>query len=205
MTKNFFFYVFFHGKKGGSGFLGQHIVRLIEERDPTVKEIRILDLQPYKNRLSKYHRGMSERESKETRKKLISTLIFISHLSIPWMFGFHLVEWAELNSISTHSTLTQLYYLLANLINAIFIIWLGHSEHKKLVSIVGDICEEAKNIEHAFEGVDCVFHCAAYINFQYPPNFDELERVNVMGNLLYFKLMAQPTLDLFLLSTYASI
>lgn len=92
---------------GGSGFLGQHIVRLIEERDPTVKEIRIVDLQPYENRLR-------------------------------------------------------------------------HSEHKKLVSIVGDICEPA-SIEHAFDGVDCVFHCAAYINFQYPPNFDELERVNVKG------------------------
>ncbi|CRK96173.1 CLUMA_CG009602, isoform A [Clunio marinus] len=92
---------------GGSGFLGQHIVRLIEERDPTVKEIRIVDLRPYENRLR-------------------------------------------------------------------------HSEHKKLVSILGDICDPA-SIEHAFEGVNCVFHCAAYINFQYPPNFDELERVNVKG------------------------
>lgn len=39
---------------GGAGFLGQHIVRLIEERDPTVKEIRIVDLKPYENRLGKY-------------------------------------------------------------------------------------------------------------------------------------------------------
>lgn len=54
---------------------------------------------------------------------------------------------------------------------------------------MGDICEPA-SIEHAFDGVDFVFHCAAYINFQYPPNFDELERVNVMGNLLYSVLMA---------------
>lgn len=52
---------------------------------------------------------------------------------------------------------------------------------------MGDICKPA-DIEHAFANVDCVFHCAAYINFQYPPNFDELERVNVMGNLLYSKL-----------------
>lgn len=64
----------------------------------------------------------------------------------------------------------------------------GHSENKKLVSIVGDICEP-ETIEYAFEGVDYVFHCAAYINFQYPTKFDELERVNVMGNLLYLKLM----------------
>lgn len=54
---------------------------------------------------------------------------------------------------------------------------------------MGDICEPA-SIEHAFDGVDCVFHCAAYINFQYPPDFDELERVNVMGNLLSPVLMA---------------
>lgn len=38
---------------GGAGFLGQHIVRLIEERDPSVKEIRIVDLKPYENRLGK--------------------------------------------------------------------------------------------------------------------------------------------------------
>ena len=49
---------------------------------------------------------------------------------------------------------------------------------------MGDICVP-ESIEHAFDGVDCVFHCAAYINFQYPPNFDELERVNVDGNLLF--------------------
>jgi nucleoside-diphosphate-sugar epimerase len=38
---------------GGSGFLGQNIVRLLQERDPMVKEIRIVDLRPYKNRLGK--------------------------------------------------------------------------------------------------------------------------------------------------------
>ena len=49
-----FLYIFpFSSFLGGSGFLGQHIVRLIEERDPTVKEIRIVDLRPYENRLSK--------------------------------------------------------------------------------------------------------------------------------------------------------
>ncbi|KAG5677099.1 hypothetical protein PVAND_006882 [Polypedilum vanderplanki] len=92
---------------GGSGFLGQHIVRLIEERDLTVKEIRIVDLRPYENRLN-------------------------------------------------------------------------HSEKIKLVSIVGDICDPL-SIEYAFEGVDCVFHCAANINFQFPTATDELERVNVTG------------------------
>lgn len=52
---------------GGSGFLGQHIVRLIEERDPTVKEIRIVDLRPYENRLSKYLEG-TEKKKQETKK-----------------------------------------------------------------------------------------------------------------------------------------
>ncbi|XP_066995623.2 3 beta-hydroxysteroid dehydrogenase/Delta 5--_4-isomerase type 1 isoform X2 [Anabrus simplex] len=36
---------------GGSGFLGQHIVKLLQEQDYAVKEIRVLDLQPYVNKL----------------------------------------------------------------------------------------------------------------------------------------------------------
>lgn len=37
---------------GGAGFLGQHIVKLLQEREQdSVKEIRILDLVPYENRL----------------------------------------------------------------------------------------------------------------------------------------------------------
>jgi nucleoside-diphosphate-sugar epimerase len=63
---------------GGSGFLGQHIVRLIEERDPTVKEIRIVDLRPYENRLSKYQEGKTHTEERnKTREKLISTRIHL--------------------------------------------------------------------------------------------------------------------------------
>lgn len=45
---------------------------------------------------------------------------------------------------------------------------------------MGDICKPS-SIESAFEGVDCVFHMAAYINFDFPPNRKELERVNVDG------------------------
>ena len=33
---------------GGSGFLGQHIVKLLHERAPQIKEIRIFDIKPYK-------------------------------------------------------------------------------------------------------------------------------------------------------------
>lgn len=56
----------------------------------------------------------------------------------------------------------------------------GHIDTHKVVSYVGDICQPSK-IESAFEGVDCVFHMAAYINFDFPPNLQELQRVNVDG------------------------
>lgn len=36
---------------GGSGFLGQHIIKLMQECDPHVKEIRVLDLVSYENKL----------------------------------------------------------------------------------------------------------------------------------------------------------
>lgn len=55
-----------------------------------------------------------------------------------------------------------------------------HAESKPIVSFIGDICEP-EAIEKAFEGVDCVFHCAAFVNFQFPPDLTELERVNVNG------------------------
>ncbi|XP_053676118.1 3 beta-hydroxysteroid dehydrogenase/Delta 5--_4-isomerase [Anopheles nili] len=93
---------------GGSGFYGQHLIRLLQERDSKVREIRVVDLNPYENRL-------------------------------------------------------------------------GHTESKKVVSFVGDICDTAAGLEHAFEDVDCVFHLAAYVNFDFPPNYAELQRVNVDG------------------------
>ncbi|XP_065079851.1 3 beta-hydroxysteroid dehydrogenase/Delta 5--_4-isomerase [Ochlerotatus camptorhynchus] len=92
---------------GGAGFLGQHLIKTLQERDPKVREIRVVDLKPYENIL-------------------------------------------------------------------------GHIDIHKVVSYVGDICEPSK-IESAFEGVDCVFHMAAYINFDFPPNHQELQRVNVDG------------------------
>ena len=42
-----------HFCSGGSGFLGQHIVKQLQENDPKVREIRILDLKPYVNYLGK--------------------------------------------------------------------------------------------------------------------------------------------------------
>ena len=36
---------------GGSGFLGQHIVKLLQERASDVREIRVFDKTPYQNKL----------------------------------------------------------------------------------------------------------------------------------------------------------
>lgn len=55
-----------------------------------------------------------------------------------------------------------------------------HAETKPITSIVADICD-TEAIEEIFDNVDVVFHCAAFINFQFPPNYNELERVNVNG------------------------
>lgn len=55
-----------------------------------------------------------------------------------------------------------------------------HAETKPMKSIVADICD-TEAIEDVFDNVDVVFHCAALINFQFPPNMDALERVNVDG------------------------
>ncbi|XP_058462323.1 3 beta-hydroxysteroid dehydrogenase/Delta 5--_4-isomerase [Malaya genurostris] len=92
---------------GGAGFLGQHLIKTLQERDSKVSEIRVVDLKLYEN-------------------------------------------------------------------------FLGHTDSHKVVSYVGDICQPSQ-IEAAFEGVDCVFHMAAYINFDFPPNYKELQRVNVDG------------------------
>ncbi|EAT48210.1 AAEL000733-PA [Aedes aegypti] len=99
---------------GGAGFLGQHLIRTLQERDPKVREIRVVDLKPYENIL-------------------------------------------------------------------------GHIDTHRVVSYVGDICQPSK-IESAFEGVDCVFHMAAYINFDFPPNHQELQRVNVDGTQMVIDL-----------------
>lgn len=38
---------------GASGFLGQHVVKLLQEKDSRVREIRCFDLKPYENKLGK--------------------------------------------------------------------------------------------------------------------------------------------------------
>ena len=46
---------------GGSGFLGQHVVGLLQTRAPHVTEIRVLDLpsNPYTNRLGMNYKQCS--------------------------------------------------------------------------------------------------------------------------------------------------
>ena len=39
---------------GASGCLGQNIVKLLQEKDDSVKEIRCLDLKPYQNNLREF-------------------------------------------------------------------------------------------------------------------------------------------------------
>ena len=39
---------------GGAGFLGQHIVRLLQEKDDDCREIRVFDRVPYVNKLGMY-------------------------------------------------------------------------------------------------------------------------------------------------------
>nr|CAD7571432.1 unnamed protein product [Timema californicum] len=92
---------------GGSGFLGQHVIKHLHERDPRVREIRILDLVPFLKLL----------DYKETKP----------------------VRW-----------------------------------------FVGDVCDPRK-VQQAFQGVDCVFHCAALVSYHFPPDLEQLSRVNVTG------------------------
>lgn len=98
---------------GGSGFLGQHIIKLLLEqrRELGIKEIRSLDIVPYKNNI-------------------------------------------------------------------------GHEETSLLRTFVADICDEPEKLNKIFAGVDGVFHCAASVKIEYPPNYEELERVNIKGELI---------------------
>ena len=36
---------------GGAGFLGQHVVKLLQERGENIKEIRVFDIKPYEDKL----------------------------------------------------------------------------------------------------------------------------------------------------------
>lgn len=94
---------------GGAGFLGQHLIKELQDRDETVKEIRVLDIKLYEKKLN-------------------------------------------------------------------------YKEKIQVTSIVGDICKPRDpNVGNAFKNVNVVYHCASIFNIEYPPNYDEMERVNVEG------------------------
>ncbi|XP_037932308.1 3 beta-hydroxysteroid dehydrogenase/Delta 5--_4-isomerase type 1 [Teleopsis dalmanni] len=57
---------------------------------------------------------------------------------------------------------------------------IGNPVEKQIRTFVGDI-NDAESVSNAFKGVDCVFHVAALVSIEYPPNYEELERVNVDG------------------------
>lgn len=61
---------------GGSGFLGQHLVKLLQERDDNCKEIRIVDLVSYTN-----HLGMLELPAIEYN------LFFFLNINFKWNIG----------------------------------------------------------------------------------------------------------------------
>ncbi|KAL3222892.1 hypothetical protein MRX96_028323 [Rhipicephalus microplus] len=92
---------------GSSGFLGQHVVKLLQELDKNVKEIRLFDIKPYENKLK-------------------------------------------------------------------------HSTEKPMKATVGDICN-AKAVQEAFAGVDCVIHTAALVDCTIFPDAEAMEAVNVEG------------------------
>lgn len=92
---------------GSSGFLGQHVVKLLQEHNQSVKEIRLFDLKPYENNLK-------------------------------------------------------------------------HSTEKPMKAIVGDICN-AKALQEAFAGVDCVIHTAALVDCGIFPDAEAMEAINVEG------------------------
>lgn len=92
---------------GSSGFLGQHVVKLLQEHNQSVKEIRLFDLKPYENNLK-------------------------------------------------------------------------HGTEKPMKAIVGDICN-AKALQEAFAGVDCVIHTAALVDCGIFPDAEAMEAINVEG------------------------
>lgn len=79
-----------------------------------------------------------------------------------------------------------------------------HAETKPMKSIVADICD-TESIEDVFNNVDVVFHCAALINFQFPPNINELERVNVNGKFNDWHLSSTSVVFIFIVFYFSFI
>lgn len=63
---------------------------------------------------------------------------------------------------------------------------LDYDQKVPVKCIIGDIADKS-SMREAFEGVNCVFHCAAYVSYEYPPNYSKLDEVNVGGTEYDFK------------------
>lgn len=71
---------------GGSGFLGQHLVKLLQERDDNCKEIRIVDLVSYTN-----HLGMLKLPPIENN--LFFVVVVVMFFNGIWMENYFISFW----------------------------------------------------------------------------------------------------------------
>ncbi|XP_014240127.1 3 beta-hydroxysteroid dehydrogenase/Delta 5--_4-isomerase type 1 [Cimex lectularius] len=93
---------------GGAGFLGQHLIREIQERQDDIKEIRVVDLIKHENKIN-------------------------------------------------------------------------YKENIPVISYICDISSMNEKCKEAFRDVRTVFHCAAYISYDFPPDKAKLNHNNVEG------------------------
>ncbi|KAM7356184.1 sterol-4-alpha-carboxylate 3-dehydrogenase, decarboxylating [Cochliomyia hominivorax] len=77
-------------------------------------------------------------------------------------------------------------------------------EKQNIRTFVGDICEPEAVVD-AFKGVDTVFHCAALVSLEYPPNYKELERVNVNGTRVVVELCVEHNIKRLIYTSCASV
>lgn len=61
-------------------------------------------------------------------------------------------------------------------------VFLDYASSKPVLSFVADI-RNLDSCRDAFRDVDCVFHCAAVISYEFPPDMDMLYEHNVKGKL----------------------
>lgn len=77
---------------------------------------------------------------------------------------------------------------------------------EELKVFVGDICDsKSSTVQSAFKGVNSVFHCAALVSIEYPPNFKELDRVNVCGTSAVVDLCVQHNVKRLIYTSCASV
>ncbi|XP_017481113.1 PREDICTED: 3 beta-hydroxysteroid dehydrogenase/Delta 5--_4-isomerase type 2 [Rhagoletis zephyria] len=77
---------------------------------------------------------------------------------------------------------------------------------EELKIFVGDFCEQKSiAVQDAFKDVNCVFHCAALVSIEYPPDFAELDRVNVNGTSAIVDLCVQHNVKRLVYTSCASV